>query len=51
MNFLGSYPTKEQCESGCGSQPSRGNLCDPHADPSQRCPNGILCPLSGCCQP
>ena len=51
MNFLGSYPTKEQCESGCGSQPCRGNLCDPHADPVQRCPNGILCPVTGCCPP
>lgn len=50
MNFIGSYPTRGQCESSCGGdQPCQGNLCDPHSDPPQRCPNGILCPANGCC--
>ena len=50
MNFLGSYPNRDQCQSDCGgNQPCQGNLCDPHSDPPQRCPNGILCPANGCC--
>lgn len=50
MNFLGTYPTRQQCESGCGgNQPCQGNLCDPHSVPSQRCPNGTICPITGCC--